>query len=180
MTDEKKTEEEKDEKEESASEVKPATENADPAKQKEEKEESAPAQEAETEAGTDDVEIPAKFKDIVEKIESMSVLELNELVKLLEKKFGVSAVAAVAAAPGAGGAAEGAEEQDSFTVELASSGDKPIQVIKVIKGALGLGLKEAKDIVDAAPTAVKEEVKKAEAEELKKAIEEVGGKVNLK
>jgi len=122
--------------------------------------------------------VPAKFKDIVGKIENMSVVELNELVKLLEKKFGVSAVAAVAVAPGA--SAEGASEQDSFRVELSAAGSTPIQVIKAIKSALGLGLKEAKDIVDAAPAMVKEGVKKDEAEALKKAIEGAGGKVTLK
>ncbi len=125
------------------------------------------------------VEVPAKFKSIVEAIENLSVLELNELVKVFEEKFGVSA-AAVAAAPAAGGAAAGAEEKTSFNVHLSDAGAQKVQVIKAIKDALGLGLKEAKDIVDAAPTAVKEGLKKEEAEALKAAIEAAGGKVELK
>ncbi len=125
------------------------------------------------------VEVPAKFKTIVEAIENLSVLELHELVKVFEEKFGVSA-AAVAAAPAAGGAAAGAEEKTSFNVHLADAGAQKVQVIKAIKDALGLGLKEAKDIVDAAPTAVKEGLKKEEAEALKAAIEAAGGKVELK
>ncbi len=125
------------------------------------------------------VEVPAKFKDIVEKIEGLSVLELHELVKVFEEKFGVSA-AAVAAAPAAGGAAGAAEEKDSFTVVLASAGDAKIGVMKVVKEALGLGLKEAKDLVDGAPATLKEGMKKEEAEALKKAVEEAGGKIELK
>ncbi len=127
------------------------------------------------------VEIPAKFKDIVKTIEEMSVLDLSELVKLLEKKFGVSAQAAVAvAAPAAAAAGAPAEEKDSFTVVLASAGDQKIGVIKVVKEALGLGLKEAKDLVDAAPANLKEGMKKDEAEALKKKVEEAGGKIELK
>lgn len=125
-----------------------------------------------------EVVVPAKFKDIVEKIETMSVLELHELVKLFEDKFGVSAQATVVA--GNGGAAEAAEEKDSFTVVLAAIGDNKIGVIKAVKEALGLGLKEAKDLVESAPANVKEGVKKEEAEALKKAIETAGGKVELK
>lgn len=125
-----------------------------------------------------DVVVPAKFKDIVEKIETMTVLDLHELVKVLEEKFGVSAVAA-AAAP-AGAAATGAEEKDSFNVELTASGDTKIAVIKVVKEVLALGLKEAKDLVDAAPSMLKEGMKKAEAEEFKKKLEEAGAKVTLK
>ncbi len=124
------------------------------------------------------VSVPAKFKDIVEKIEAMSVLDLNELVKVFEEKFGVSATA-VAAAPAAGGAGA-AEEKDSFNVELTSAGDQKIGVIKVVKEALAMGLKEAKDLVEAAPAMLKEGMKKAEAEDLKKKIEEAGGKVTLK
>ncbi len=124
------------------------------------------------------VEVPAKFKDIVEKIETMSVLELNELVKVFEEKFGVSATAVAAAGPAAGAAA--VEEKDSFTVVLASAGDAKIGVMKVVKEALGLGLKEAKDLVDGAPVTIKDGMKKAEAEALKKGIEEAGGKVELK
>ena len=129
------------------------------------------------------VEVPAKFKDLVEKIETMSVLDLSELVKVLEKKFGVSAqaVAAVAAAPAAGGAgAPAGEEKTIFDVELTAVGDQKIQVIKVVKEVTGLGLKEAKDLVDAAPSKIKEGLKKEEAEALKKKIEAAGGKVELK
>ena len=126
---------------------------------------------------SEEVEVPAKFKSIVESIESMSVLDLNELVKLLEKKFGVSAVAM--AAPAAAGG-EAAEEKDDFVVHLADVGAQKIAVIKVIKEAFALGLKEAKDLVDAAPSDLKSGVKKEEAEELKKKLEEAGAKVELK
>lgn len=126
------------------------------------------------------VEIPAKFKKIVEEIEKMSVIELNELVKVFEEKFGVSAQA-IAAVP-AGGAAGGAEaeEQNLFTVELTSAGEQKIAVIKAVKELLGLGLKEAKDTVDGAPSVLKEGVKKEEAQEIKAKIEEAGGKITLK
>jgi len=116
--------------------------------------------------------------DFIEKIEKMSVIELNDLVKAIEEKFGVSA-AAVSAAPAAG-AGEAVEEKDSFTVVLASAGESKIPVMKVVKEALGLGLKEAKDLVDNAPSTLKEGVKKVEAEAMKKSIEDVGGKVELK
>jgi len=125
-----------------------------------------------------DVVVPAKFKALVEQIETMSVLELNELVKLFEEKFGVSAQATVVAGAAAGG--EAAEEKDSFTVVLASAGDNKIGVIKAVKEALGLGLKEAKDMVDGVPSTLKEGAKKDEAEALKKAVETAGGKVELK
>ena len=127
-----------------------------------------------------EVEVPSKFKDIVSTVEKMSVLDLSELVKVLEKRFGVSAqaVAAVAAAPAA--AAEAVEEKSSFTVELTSGGEQKIQVIKAVKELLGLGLKEAKDLVDGAPAKLKEGVKKDEAQEIKKKIEAAGGKVELK
>jgi large subunit ribosomal protein L7/L12 len=123
------------------------------------------------------VEVPAKFQDVVAGIEKMSVIEVAELVKLLEEKWGVSAAAPVAVA--AAGAAA-AEEKTSFNVELAEAGSNKIAVIKVVREITGLGLKEAKDIVDAAPKMVKEGVAKAEAEEMKKKIEEAGGKANLK
>ncbi len=126
------------------------------------------------------VEIPAKFKDIVESIEKMSVLDLNELVKLLEKKFGVSAAAVAVAGPAAGAAVEAGEEKSSFNVELTDGGAQKIAVIKVVKELLGLGLKEAKDMVDGAPIMMKEGMKKEEADALKKRIEEAGGKVTLK
>lgn len=120
-------------------------------------------------------------EQVVEFIEKMTVLELAELVKELEEKFGVSAAApvAVAAAPVAGAAAV-VEEKDEFDVILAAAGEKKINVIKVVRAATGLGLKEAKDLVDGAPKAVKEGVSKAEAEELKKQLEESGATVELK
>lgn len=126
------------------------------------------------------VEVPEKFKDMVSKIESMSVMDLAELVKVLEGKFGVSAQVMAAPAAAAGAGAAPVEEKTSFTVELKEAGLQKIQVIKAVREALGLGLKEAKDLVDGAPKVVKENVKKEEAEELKKKIEEAGGKVELK
>lgn len=124
------------------------------------------------------VAVPAKFKKIVEEIEAMTVLELNELVKVFEEKFGVSATAVAAAGPAAGAAA--GEEKSSFDAELTEGGANKIAVIKVVKEVLGLGLKEAKDMVDGAPAILKAGLKKEEAEELKKKIEEAGGKVTLK
>lgn len=117
---------------------------------------------------------------LLEWLDKATALELNEVVKAIEEKFGVSA-AAVAVAGGAGaGAAPAAEEKDAFTVVLASAGEQKIAVMKVVKEALGLGLKEAKDLVDAAPSTLKDGMKKAEAEDLKKKIEEAGGKIELK
>lgn len=136
---------------------------------------AAPAPEVKEEA----VEVPAAFKKLVEEIEKMTVLELSELVKVLEKKFGVSAAAVAVAGPAAAGAA-GGEEKSSFDVELTDGGANKIAVIKVVKEALGLGLKEAKDMVDGAPAVMKAGMKKEEAEELKKKVEEAGGKVTLK
>lgn len=124
-----------------------------------------------------DVEVPAKFKKIVDEIEKMSVLDLNELVKIFEEKFGVSA-SAVAVAPSADGPAE--EAKDTMNVELTDGGATKIAVIKAVKEVLGLGLKEAKDLVDAAPSMLKTDMKKDEAEALKKKIEEAGGKITLK
>lgn len=115
--------------------------------------------------------------DIIEAVEKMTVLELNELVKAIEEKWGVSATA-VAAAPAAGAAA--GEEQSSFNVELTEAGAQKIAVIKVVKEVLGLGLKEAKDLVDAAPSMVKEGMKKEDAEALKAKLEEAGAKITLK
>lgn len=120
-----------------------------------------------------------KYADLLNKIDGMSVLELNELVKAIEEKFGVSA-AAVAAAPAAGAAAGADEGKDAYTVHLASAGEQKIAVMKVVKEALGLGLKEAKDLVDGAPVDLKANVKKAEAEDMKKKLEEAGAKVELK
>jgi len=136
-----------------------------------------------TKEETKKVEVPAKFKDLVKSIEEMSVLELSELVKVLEDKFGVSAAAPMAmmAAPagGAGGAAP-AEEKSSFTIELTEAGGQKIAVIKAVREVAGLGLKDAKDLVDKAPAVIKENVPKAEAEEMKKKIEASGAKVTLK
>ncbi len=127
------------------------------------------------------IEIPAKFKDLVETVEKMSVLDLNELVKLLEKKFGVSAAAVAVAGPAsAGGSGEAKEEKTTFNVELKDAGAQKIAVIKIVKEVLALGLKEAKDLVDSAPKMLKEGMKKVEAEDLKKRIEEAGGKIELK
>ena len=123
-------------------------------------------------------EVPEKFKKLISEIETMSVLELHELVKTLEKKFGVSAAAVAVAGPAAAG--EAAEEKDSFTIELTDAGAQKIAVIKVVKEMLALGLKEAKDLVDGAPSVVKEGVKKADAEEMKKKLEAAGAKVTLK
>jgi len=129
------------------------------------------------------VEVPEKFKSLVSSIEQLSALELSELVKILEDKFGVSAAAPMmmAAAPAAGGAgAEAAEEKSSFDVELTSAGANKIAVIKVVREATEKGLKEAKDLVDAAPKMIKEGVNKEDAEALKKKLEEAGGTVALK
>ncbi len=115
--------------------------------------------------------------DIIEAVEKMTVLELNELVKAIEEKWGVSAAAVAVAAPGAAAAAE---EQSEFTVELTDGGAQKIAVIKVVKEVLGLGLKEAKDMVDGAPAVVKEGMKKEDAEALKAKLEEAGAKVTLK
>lgn len=121
----------------------------------------------------------AKFDSFLAELEGASVLELNELVKAIEEKFGVSA-AAVAAAPAAGAGAAAADEKDSFDVELTAAGESKIPVMKVVKEALGLGLKEAKDLVDGAPAMLKTGMKKADAEALKKSLEEAGATVTLK
>jgi large subunit ribosomal protein L7/L12 len=129
-----------------------------------------------------EVIVPAKFVTIVESIEKLSVLDLSELVKVLEEKFGVSAAAPammMAAAPAAAGAAA-ADEKSEFTFELTDAGANKINVIKVIREVTQMGLKEAKDIVDAAPKVVKEAVAKADAEAWKKKFEEAGAKVTLK
>jgi len=122
-------------------------------------------------------------QDILEAIASMSVLELSELISEMEEKFGVSAAAAAVAvaAPGGGGDAGGAaEEKDEFDIVLTGFGDNKVAVIKAVRGATGLGLKEAKDMVEGAPATIKEGVPKGEAEELKKALEEAGAGVELK
>src|ERR1700682_5927328 len=119
--------------------------------------------------------------EILDKISSMTVLELSELIKAMEEKFGVSAAAAVAAAaPAAGAAAPAAEEKTEFTVVLATFGDNKVNVIKAVRELTGLGLKEAKDLVDGAPKPVKEGVNKADAEAAKKKLEDAGAKVEVK
>jgi len=123
----------------------------------------------------------ADLQKIVDDLSSLTVLEASELAKLLEEKWGVSAAAAVAVAAGpAGAAAPAAEEKTEFTVVLAAAGDKKIEVIKEVRAITGLGLKEAKDLVEGAPKPVKEGVNKAEAEEIKKKLEAAGAKVELK
>lgn len=129
------------------------------------------------------VEVPAKFKALVEEIEKMSVLDLSELVKILEEKFGVSAAAPammMGVPAGTASAGEAVEEKTSFDIELTEGGANKIAVIKVVREVTEIGLKEAKDLVDGAPKMVKEGVKKEEAEEIKKKLEEAGGKVTLK
>ncbi len=120
-----------------------------------------------------------KYKDILEKIAELKVTELSELVKAMEEKFGISAAMPVAAA-GAGAAAGEAEEKTTWNVMLKAGGGQKIQVIKVIREAIGLGLKEAKDLVDAAPKTIKEGATKDEAEKIKKQLETVGAKIELK
>jgi large subunit ribosomal protein L7/L12 len=118
--------------------------------------------------------------EFIEAIKELSVLELNELVKACEEEFGVSAAAGVVVAAAGAGAAEAAEEKDEFDVELTEVGPNKVKVIKVVREATGLGLKEAKEVVDGAPKVVKEGVSKAEAEELKTKLEAEGAKVTLK
>ncbi len=127
-----------------------------------------------------EVIVPEKFKDLVSKIEGLTVLDLAELVSLLEEKFGVSAAAPMMAAAVAPAAAEAVEEKTAFDVELSEAGAQKINVIKAIRELTQLGLKEAKDLVDAAPKIVKEGVSKADAENMKKKLEEAGAKVTLK
>lgn len=137
--------------------------------------------EAEVAEEKKEVEVPAKFKSLVEEIEKMTVLDLAELVKILEDKFGVSASAPammMAGVPGA--AAEEVEEKDSFDIELSEAGGNKIAVIKAVRVITDMGLKDAKDLVDGAPKVIKEGVKKEEAEAIKKQLEEAGAKVTLK
>ena len=127
-------------------------------------------------------EVPAKFQSLVSEIEKLSVLDLSELVKVLEDKFGVSAAAPMmmGAMPAAGGAAAGGEEKTEFNVELTEAGANKIAVIKVVRELTGLGLKEAKDMVDGAPKVIKENASKADADAMKAKLEEAGGKATLK
>lgn len=127
-----------------------------------------------------EVVVPKKFEKIVKEIEEMSVLDLAELIKVLEDKFGVSAAAPVAMAMPVAGGEAAAEEKSTFDVELASCGASKINVIKAVREITGLGLKEAKDMVDAAPKVIKEGVSKEEAETVKGKLEEAGATVNLK
>lgn len=131
-----------------------------------------------------EVDVPEKFKDLVKQIEELSVMDLAELVKVLEDKFGVSAMP-MAAAPAAGATGgevggEASEEKSTVNVELTSVGEQKIGVVKVVKEITGLGLKEAKDLVDGAPGVIKEGIKREEAEEMKKKLEEAGAGVELK
>lgn len=128
-----------------------------------------------------DVVVPEKFEKLVAEIEKMSVLDLSELVSVLEDKFGVSAAAPMMmGAPAAAGAVEAAEEKTEFDVELTAAGGQKINVIKVVREVTGLGLKEAKDLVDAAPKVIKEKISKADADAIVKKLEEAGASVNLK
>ena len=158
-----------------------ATEKAEASAKEEKKEEVkkeavAPADDS----GVDEtVEVPKEFKALVDQVEKMTVLELHELVKVLEKRFGVSASAVAVAGPANGADTDG-EEQSEFTVELTEAGAQKIAVIKAVKEACGLGLKEAKDLVDGAPSEIKAGLKKEDAEALKAKLEEAGAKVTLK
>jgi large subunit ribosomal protein L7/L12 len=128
-----------------------------------------------------DVVVPEKFEKLVAEIEKMSVLDLSELVSVLEDKFGVTAAAPMMmGAMPAAGAAEAAEEKSDFDVEITAAGDQKINVIKAVREITGLGLKEAKDLVDAAPKVIKEKVAKAEAEEIQKKLQDAGASVTLK
>ncbi len=143
---------------------------------------AAPVEETKVEApaaAEAEVEVPAKFKSIVSEIEKMSVMELSELVKVFEKKFGVSAAAVAVAGPAAGGAAA-EDEKSTVNVELTDAGANKIAVIKAVKEILALGLKEAKDLVDGVPSMLKEGISKEDGAALKAKLEEAGGKVTLK
>jgi large subunit ribosomal protein L7/L12 len=129
---------------------------------------------------SEEIKLSENGQKVLDMIASMTVLEAADLVKAMEEKFGVSAAAPVAAAAVAGPAAAEAEEQTEFTVVLTGAGDKKIQVIKVVRAITGLGLKEAKDLVEGAPNPVKEGVDKAEAEKLKADLEEVGAIIDIK
>jgi|SRR3989338_826428 len=141
------------------------------------------AEDKKVEAGeSKEVKVPEKFAKLVAEIEKMSVLDLSELVKVLEDKFGVSAAAPIqmGVMPAAAGAAEAVEEKTEFDVELTAAGQQKINAIKAVREITGLGLKEAKDMVDAAPKVIKEKVSKADAENFKKKLEEAGATVTLK
>jgi len=161
-----------------------------PVEEKKEETPQAPAdanakankEEVKKETAEKEVEVPAKFQSLVSEIEKMSVLDLAELVKILEEKFGVSAAAPAMMMAGgaAGGDAAAVEEKTSFDVEITEAGANKISVIKAIRVISDMGLKDAKDLVDAAPKVLKEGASKEEAEEMKKTLEEAGAKVTLK
>jgi len=172
-------------------EKKPTPASAEATADKEEKKEEAPKVEEtkveapkveETKEETKEVEVPAKFKSLVEEIEKMSVLDLSELVKILEDKFGVSAAAPMmmGAMPGADAGADAVEEKSSFDVEITATGDQKIAVIKAIRTFTTLGLKEAKDLADTNPSIALAGADKEKAEEAKKALESAGATVTLK
>lgn len=175
------TEENKEEKKEQQDASKEEVKEAPKGESKEEAKSAKPAEDetlpAQADSADDDVDVDdPRFKDMVSKLGEMSVVDLADLVKVLEKKYGISAVAPAAV----GGAAEGkGEEKTEFTVVLKSMGDQKINVIKAIKEITGSGLKEAKDLVESAPKPIKENVKKEDAEEMKKKLEEVGATVGL-
>lgn len=154
-----------------------AEEKKEEAKKEEAKETKTEEQKPESKTEKKEgVKLDPKFKDLVEKIEKMSVVELADLVKAMEERFGVSAVAV---APAGGGVAGGGEEKSEFNVVLKAAGDQKINVIKAVKEITGLGLKEAKDLVEGAPKPIKQGVKKEEAEEMKKKLEGAGAQVEL-
>lgn len=183
MAEEIKKEEIQEEVKEETPAEEPKTEKVEEPKVEEKKEEKKPEPKVEEEP-EEEVEVPKKFQKLVESIESLSVLDLAELVKLLEKKFGVSAAAPVmAVASSANGDGAQAQEKSSYNVELTAIGDTKIEVIKAVRDITQKGLKDSKDLVDAAasaPQVIKENVKKEEAEEIKKKFEAVGAKVELK
>jgi len=162
-------------------------ETVDKEEEKKEEKKVEKKEEPKEETKEEKIEIPSKFKKLVEEIEKMPVIDLSELVKILEKKFGVSASAPVAVQAAAGSAPAGdeagASEKSEFNIQLTDVGDKKIEVIKAVRDVVGKGLKESKDLVDAAekePQMIKENVKKDEAEEIKKKFETAGAKVELK
>jgi large subunit ribosomal protein L7/L12 len=172
-------EEDEDQEEEGEEQEEESEDEDDDEEEEADDDESEEDDEGDEEMDGEDVEVPEKFADIVEEIEEMPVVELNELVSLLEKKWGVSAQAVAAAGAGGGGDEE-EEEKDAYDVELTDFGDSKISVIKAVKASLGLGLKEAKGMVEDAPVVLKEGMDAEEAEELKENIEEEGGTVELK
>ena len=166
--------------EEKTNEETPKEEKAPEAPKEETPKVEEKAPEAPKEETGADVEVPKKFEKIVKEIEEMSVIDLHELVQIFEKKFGVSAQAVAAAAPAGGDGGGDADAGGVVTITLEDAGAQKIQVIKIVKEILALGLKEAKDIVDGAPKVVKEGVVADEAENIKKQLEEVGAKVSVK